>query len=94
MSPFTQKSFGDVPGCVGADAASYIKCIVELNDDESKWEELRNEGISYIKRTHSRNLTSTIWSKVINDNFKSEKVEDDKNHTEKGQDAQNVNHQI
>ena len=71
MSTFTQESFGDVPGCVGSDAASYIKCIVELNDDKSKWEELRNEGISYIERTHGRNLTMAVWSKVINNNFNS-----------------------
>ena len=69
MSTFTQESFGDVPGCVGSDAASYIKCIVELNDDESKWEELRNEGISYIERTHNREDIMTVWSKAISKNF-------------------------
>lgn len=70
MSDFTKNSFSNgVPGCVGSDSASFKKCIIDLDGNRTKWETLRDEGISYIKRTHSRQEAMNTWSRVINSNM-------------------------
>ena len=70
MSNFTKESFGNnIPGCVGSDARSFAKCIIDLHDDKSRWAELRNEGLDYIQRTHSRPQAMEQWARVINDNL-------------------------
>jgi glycosyltransferase involved in cell wall biosynthesis len=62
MSPFTKDSFDNgVPGCVGSDIESYKKCIEDLDGNVTKWEALRDEGISYIERTHSRQKAMKRW---------------------------------
>jgi hypothetical protein len=75
MSPFTRDSFGNgVPGCVGSDSESYKKCIEDLDGNATKWEELRDEGISYIERTHSRQKAMERWSRVIDTNLHAHKL--------------------
>ena len=70
MSKFTQDSFGTVPGCVGSDDASFAKCVIDLHNDEHQWEAVRNEGVSFIERTHSRQKIMEQWSEIIEDSFK------------------------
>ena len=70
MSKFTKESFGTVPGCVGSDDASFAKCVIDLHNDEHLWEAVRDEGISFIERTHGRQKIMEIWSEIIEDGFK------------------------
>lgn len=69
MSTLTKESFGEVPGCVGSDNKSFTKCIIDLHDNETQWEALRNEGFSYIQKTHNRKDAMKEWSKIIYDNL-------------------------
>jgi len=70
MSTFTKDSFGNIPGCVGSDKTSFTKCIIDLHSNKRQWEALRDEGISYIQRTHSRKENIERWSEIIDYSFK------------------------
>ena len=69
MSQFTHDSFGEVPGCVGYDPTAYMQCILDLHSDEKLWNQIRNDGIAFIERTHSRNTMRELWFKIIEDNL-------------------------
>lgn len=70
MSKFTSDSFGNgVPGCVGTDSASYQKCILDLDKNRTKWEEVRAKSIAYIERTHNRQEAMRSWSRIIDKNM-------------------------
>jgi hypothetical protein len=70
MSNFTAKSFGPVPGCIGADAQSFKNCILDLHRSKERWTALRNDGVDFIRRTHSRQQIMQEWSKVIDGSLK------------------------
>lgn len=70
MSQFTKESFGTIPGCVGPDDSSFAKCVTEVHDNKNRWKALRNEGISYIQRTHNREKIMEKWSEIIDQSFK------------------------
>ena len=70
MSTFTKESFGEIPGCIGSDNKSFAKCVIDVHGDEQQWEALRNEGLSFIQRTHSRKEAMEQWSDIIDSSLK------------------------
>jgi len=65
MSSFTHDSFGHVPGCIGSNIESFKQCILDVHSEKERWMSLQQEGINFIRETHSRSQTMETWSKVV-----------------------------
>ena len=69
MSKLSADAFGIEPedeiSCIGSNRATFASCVLSLHNNESEWEKMQRNGISFIERTHSREKVSAIWSKVI-----------------------------
>ncbi len=73
MSKFTAGEFGikgsDRIGCVGENVQEMKNCILELNQSEKTWNEIRKRQIEFIQKTHNREDMLKVWSDVIQTNL-------------------------
>jgi hypothetical protein len=74
MSKLSADAFGIKPddniACVGDTPESFKSCVLSVHNDETMWKRLRQNGLEFIKRTHSQKHVQELWKKVI-DNGKS-----------------------
>ena len=70
MSSFTHDSFGTVPGCIGSNKYTFKQCILEVHNDKQKWTELREQGLEFIRTTHSEEEVIKRWSYIISTGLK------------------------
>jgi len=94
MTPFTANSFGikaeDKIGCVGADAKSMKECIMGVNLSSSIWNELRQNELEFIEKTHNRNDLVTAWDRAIEINL--HKVKDIRASDDKEKEMRKMKH--
>ena len=51
--------------CVGKDIQSFKKCIIEVHNDEKKWNKIQKKGFGFIQKSLNGKLLRKKWSKLI-----------------------------
>mmetsp|Transcript_12284 Transcript_12284/g.15189 ORF Transcript_12284/g.15189 Transcript_12284/m.15189 type:complete len:367 (+) Transcript_12284:1601-2701(+) len=83
MSSLTANGFGFTPedeiGCIGGDIESFKKCILDVYYDEEKWTKFRDNGLDFIRQTHSYEKAMEVWSTIISNALKEIDITRDSN---------------
>mmetsp|Transcript_4202 Transcript_4202/g.4836 ORF Transcript_4202/g.4836 Transcript_4202/m.4836 type:complete len:876 (+) Transcript_4202:264-2891(+) len=83
MSSLTANGFGFQPedeiGCTGGDIESFKKCILDVYYDEEKWTKFRDNGLDFIRQTHSYEKAMEVWSTIISNALKEIDITRDSN---------------
>lgn len=83
MSSSIRESVSDaVPGCVGQDVETFVDCVIDVHSNPARWAALRQQGIDYIQKTHSREEVTKTWSTIINHGLELSRVKREKFATE------------
>lgn len=51
--------------CIGKDVQSFKKCVIDVYNDETKWDKIQKNGFNFIQQTQNRKLHQRKWSKLI-----------------------------
>ena len=69
MSELSASSFGlsedsDIT-CVSTTPEKFKDCVIEVHNNQTKWESLREHVFEFIQETHNINTIRSTWSKII-----------------------------
>ena len=56
--------------CVGIDVLSLKNCVIDVYNDETKWDKIQKSALNFIQQTQNRDLLQQKWSKVIESGMK------------------------
>jgi len=69
MSKLSADAFGIKPkdeiACIGDTPESFKKCVISAHNDPNTWTKLRDNGLQFIKETHSREHVRELWRQTI-----------------------------
>lgn len=69
MSKLSADAFGIKPkdeiACVGDTPESFKECVVSAHNNRKTWTKLRENGLQFIKETHSRENLRELWRQII-----------------------------
>lgn len=69
MSKLSADAFGIKPkddiACIGDTPESFKNCVISAHNNRDSWTKLRENGLRFIKETHSREHVRELWRKTI-----------------------------
>lgn len=57
-------------GCIGESSLGFRDCVVMAHNDRKYWNQLREEGMTFIKETHQKSQLRNLWNESIREGIR------------------------